>query len=173
MKQTCPKGTCPLTSIVFPDPGRSMAIYFYKVWDPYGCFSNFSPHPIALHGHTWPTVEHFYQAQKFVGSPDADLIPAIHGAPSPEAAARLGRNPQRTLRRDWNRVKRSLMYDAVLTKFSTHEDIRAILLATEPEELIEDSPVDDYWGCGSDGNGANHLGRILMRVRSVLRSSLN
>ncbi|MFM2063889.1 MAG: hypothetical protein RLZZ507_3560, partial [Cyanobacteriota bacterium] len=38
-----------------------MTIYFYKVWQPYGCFSNFSPHPIEIEGVDWPTVEHYYQ----------------------------------------------------------------------------------------------------------------
>ncbi len=41
-----------------------MTIYFYKVWEPYGCFSNFSPHPIEIHGVYWATVEHYYQSQK-------------------------------------------------------------------------------------------------------------
>lgn len=48
---------------------------FYKVWDRYGALSNFSPHPVRLPdaGGTprdWPTVEHYYQAQKFAGVDD-------------------------------------------------------------------------------------------------------
>lgn len=61
-----------------------MTIYFYKVWQPYGCFSNFSPHGIQIRGTYWPTVEHYYQAQKFVTSIDAVIIPVIHSAPTPE-----------------------------------------------------------------------------------------
>lgn len=41
-------------------------IYFYKAHDPYGCFSNFSLHPIHCEALDWPTVEHFYQAHKFL-----------------------------------------------------------------------------------------------------------
>ncbi len=33
----------------------SEVINFYAVGDNYGCFSNFSPHPIVLKGKTWPT----------------------------------------------------------------------------------------------------------------------
>ena len=44
------------------------SIVFYRVSEPYGEFSNFSPHPIKLKGLTWPTSEHYFQAQKFVGT---------------------------------------------------------------------------------------------------------
>jgi ribA/ribD-fused uncharacterized protein len=49
---------------------RMNVIRFYSVGAEYGCFSNFSPHPIRLKGKTWPTSEHFFQAQKFAGTPD-------------------------------------------------------------------------------------------------------
>ena len=47
-------------------------INFYSVSEEYGCFSNFSPHRIKLDGKTWPTSEHYFQARKFVGSPDEE-----------------------------------------------------------------------------------------------------
>ncbi|MEO1140885.1 MAG: NADAR family protein, partial [Pseudomonadota bacterium] len=40
-------------------------IKFYRTGDPYGCFSNFSAHPILIET-TWPTSEHYFQAQKFL-----------------------------------------------------------------------------------------------------------
>lgn len=41
-------------------------INFYHSSDPeYGCFSNFSPHPIELENKIWPTVEHWFQVQIF------------------------------------------------------------------------------------------------------------
>jgi len=45
-------------------------VHFYSVGGEYGCFSNFSPHPVVLKGKTWPRSEHDFQAQKFAGSPD-------------------------------------------------------------------------------------------------------
>lgn len=147
-----------------------MTIYFYKAGDPYGCFSNFSPHPILQDGLLWPTVEHYYQAQKFGGTAAAmELMTLIRQAPTAAAAAALGRDPARSLRPDWDGVKREIMLAAVRTKFHTHGEIRAILLGTGEEVLVEDSPTDYYWGCGCDRTGANHLGRILMQVRSELR----
>ena len=146
-----------------------MAIFFYKVSDAYGCFSNFSPHSIHLGDLTWPTSEHYYQAQKYIGTPDQDICDAIRHAPTPEAAAALGRTPHYWVRPDWDNIKPRIMYQAVWTKFSTHLDIQAILLATGDELIVENSDRDPYWGCGADGQGENRLGKILMQVRHELR----
>jgi ribA/ribD-fused uncharacterized protein len=146
-----------------------MTIYFYKVWQPYGCFSNFSPHGIHIQGNYWPTVEHYYQAQKFIGSPDAAIIPIIHRAETPEAAAALGRCRSRQLRSDWDLVKIQVMQEAVRKKFLIHPEIREVLLITGNEILVENSPTDYFWGCGADKTGQNHLGKILMSVREEIR----
>ncbi len=148
---------------------NAKTIYFYKAYDPYGCFSNFSPHPIHCEGILWSTVEHFYQAQKFVTTPDAAIIPVIRNAPTPEDAAALGRSTQYAPRHDWERVKQAVMWQGVLKKFTTHIEIAEILLNTGEAEIVEDSPVDYYWGCGEDKTGYNHLGKLLMKVRQYLR----
>ncbi|MDJ0737236.1 MAG: NADAR domain-containing protein [Nostocaceae cyanobacterium] len=146
-----------------------MTIYFYKAWQPYGCFSNFSAHGIRMEGTDWSTVEHYYQAQKFVGTAYELIIPQIHAAETPEAAAALGRCSSRQVRCDWEEVKIEVMQAAVLQKFLTHSDIREVLLSTGDEELVEDSPRDYFWGCGADQSGQNHLGKILMNIRKQLR----
>jgi N-glycosidase YbiA len=150
-----------------------MTIYFYKVWQPYGCFSNFSLHEIYIQGTYWATVEHYYQAQKFVGSKDAAIIPLIHAAATPEEAAALGRCGTRQLRKDWDLVKRQIMREAVLKKFLTHADIREVLLKTGDELLVENSPTDSFWGCGVNKAGLNHLGKTLMSVREEIRNLLS
>jgi N-glycosidase YbiA len=142
-----------------------MPILFYSPREqPHGCFSNFSAHGFDLDGVWWPTSEHYYQTQKFIGTPYAEQV---RQACSPREAANLGRRdvPPRP---DWEQIKDDLMRWAVLRKFETHADIRAILLATGDEEIIENSPTDYYWGCGTDGSGRNMLGQILMQVRQVL-----
>jgi predicted NAD-dependent protein-ADP-ribosyltransferase YbiA (DUF1768 family) len=47
-----------------------------------------------------------------------------------------------------------------------------LLLSTGNATLIEDSPMDFYWGCGSDGTGKNMLGKILMEYRDILNSDM-
>lgn len=146
-----------------------MAIYFYSTQGEHGCFSNFSRHRFELDGLVWPTSEHYFQAQKFAGTPYAEQI---RRAATPKQAAALGRDRNQPLRTDWEQVKDAVMRRAVLRKFETHADIRAILLATKDEELVENAPGDYYWGCGRTGTGQNKLGKILMDVRVTLRERL-
>ncbi|HAA32530.1 MAG TPA: Swarming motility protein ybiA [Cyanobacteria bacterium UBA8553] len=143
-----------------------MTIYFYGTRDQYGCFSNFSPHGFELDGVYWPTSEHYFQAQKFAGTPHADLIRQVK---TPKDAAKMGRDRKRPLRSDWEQVKDEIMKKVVLCKFKTHADIRKVLLSTGNELIVENSPIDYYWGCGADGSGKNRLGLILMEVRDILR----
>jgi ribA/ribD-fused uncharacterized protein len=144
-----------------------MTIRFYSTREePYGCFSNFSAHPFELDGLMWPTSEHYFQAQKFAGTPHAE---AIRLASSPMKAANLGRVRSHPVRADWEEVKDAVMRRAVQRKFETHSDIRAILLATRDEPIVEAAEHDSYWGCGPDGVGLNRLGTTLMDVRGTLR----
>jgi ribA/ribD-fused uncharacterized protein len=149
-----------------------MTIYFYKADQPYGCFSNFSWHSIYLDGTQWPTVEHYYQSRKFVGTKFADLIAKIQLAATPEEAAAIGRRPIYTPYPHWNEQKCGVMYTAVRQKFWTHPDVQLVLLNTGDQEIVEDSPVDYFWGCGGDRSGTNHLGQILMRIRAELQQTV-
>ena len=141
-----------------------MEIRFYRERDePYGCFSNFSHHGFTLDGTFWKTAEHYFQAQKFAGTPQED---AVRQAPDPMTAKQKGGDRTHPLRPDWEAVKDDVMRRAVRAKFEQHPDIRAVLLGTGDEELVENAPNDYYWGCGADGTGKNMLGRVLMEVRS-------
>ena len=144
-----------------------MPIYFYSSTDEYACFSNFSRHPIVLDGKHWPTTEHYFQAQKFAGTAHEERI---RRATSPKEAKRLGRDRSQILRADWESVKDDVMRRAVLCKFQTHADIRALLLGTGDAEIVEHTANDSYWGDGGDGSGQNKLGRTLMSVREELRA---
>lgn len=64
------------------------------------------------------------------------------------------------------------MENAVRQKFLTHKQLHEKLLATGTQELMENSPFDYYWGISAGGSGDNHLGRILMKVRSELAVNL-
>lgn len=155
-------------------------IFFYKTWDPYGAFSNFSPHPLQMLDEngcyfTWPSVEHYYQAHKFVGlngQCTAEIIEQIKFAKSPEEAARIGRNLQRKhpelVRPDWESVKIDVMYKALKCKFSTYPYLNSLLRSTVGSVLVEASPNDLFWGGGREGQGLNYLGRLLMQLRSEL-----
>ncbi len=142
-------------------------INFYSVSDEYGCFSNFAPYSIELKGKRWPTSEHYFQAQKFKYQ---EHQAQIRKANSPMIAARLGRDRKKKLRRDWESVKDNVMREAVLAKFTQHEELREILMGTGDAKLVEHTSNDSYWGDGGDGSGRNMLGTILMEVRVKVRN---
>ncbi|HEX7378803.1 MAG TPA: NADAR family protein [Pirellulales bacterium] len=145
-------------------------IRFYSVGEEYGCFSNFAPYPIRLAGKSWPTSEHYFQAQKFDNEEHRE---AIRKAKSPMIAARMGRDRKKKLRRDWEAVKVAVMTDAVRAKFAQHDDLRAVLLGTGDAKIVEHTANDAYWGDGGDGSGINMLGQVLMRVRAEVAAGGN
>ncbi len=74
-------------------------------------------------------------------------------------------------REDWDMVKQDIMYGIIRAKFTQNPDLCDKLLATGALMLIEGNDWDDrYWGVDKHtGEGKNHLGKILMRVRNELR----
>lgn len=145
-----------------------MSIYFYKVNEKYGYFSNFAPYGFELHNKWWMTSEHYFQAKKFEGTPFEEKVRL---ADTPMKAAELGRNRTFPLREDWETVKDDIMREAVQEKFSQNKYIKDLLIDTGIEELIEKTTSDYYWGCGTNGTGKNMLGIILMETRSKLINS--
>ncbi len=144
-------------------------IYFCFACEiPYGCFCNFSAHDFILDNSYWKTSEHYFQAQKFVGTP---YFEKVQQAKTPLEAANIGGDRSLPLRLDWRQVKDEFMKKAVLAKFQNHVDIQDILLSTGDHLLVETTSHDYYWGCGEDGSGKNRLGQILMEVRTILRYS--
>jgi N-glycosidase YbiA len=141
-----------------------MAIKFYKTKDPYGFMGNYSRYRFYVYDRWWSCVEAPYQAMKTFDRAEQD---AIQQAKTSNEARLLGQKV--SFRSDWDQVKDSVMKECLMAKFLQHKDIRDQLMATGQEELIEDSPVDYYWGCGKDGSGKNMLGKLLMEVREELR----
>lgn len=166
---------------MIPPDGR--ILYFDRDRANFPFLSHFYPAPILLDEETWPTVEHYYQAQK---SDDPAYRDAIKQAASPGMAKRFAASPHAPRRvsqqswfrkhgaqprADWAEVRLDVMRRADRAKFSQHPQLAEMLLATAPAELIEDSPFDSFWGQGQDGLGQNWAGRILMEIRDRLRSS--
>jgi ribA/ribD-fused uncharacterized protein len=142
-------------------------IHFYATGDAYGEFSNFAAFPIEVDGKSWPTSEHYFQAQKFAGTEHEE---AIRTTRSPMIAARMGRDRKRALRADWEEVKDEVMATALRAKFTQHPRLASLLLSTGDALLVEHTKNDSYWADGGDGAGQNRLGILLMRVRTELRT---
>jgi len=125
--------------------------------------SNFHPALVKLDGFLYPTVEHAYVAAK---TTDPIVRKVIQTTDSPGEVKRLGR--QFDLREDWHEIKLQVMEDLLWQKFQDPE-LRAKLLATGDEEIVEINNWNDtFWG-QCNGKGQNNLGKILMRIRETLR----
>ncbi len=132
----------------------------------YRFLSNFWPAMVEYEGITYPSVEHAYQASKTMDMGERRRISEIV---EPGDAKRAGRAAKQ--RPDWEEVKLRVMEDCVRYKFAHHAELRDKLLATDEAELIEgNSWGDRFWGV-CDGQGENHLGKILMKVRTELRKT--
>lgn len=148
-----------------------MAIHFYRTNDAYGCFSNFSKHPVVIDGVKWPTSEHYFQAMKFPTEPDRQE--RIRQASSPTQAKKIAWEPSSKMRPDWDTYRDEVMLKVIREKFQQHPKLKEILLSTAEEFLVEHTKNDSYWGDAGDGTGQNKLGKILMHVREEFRKTLS
>lgn len=143
----------------------SGSIKFWKTREANGYLSNFYPSKITIDSKTYKTVEHYFQSQKFVGTEYEEMIMSKS---SPYTAATMGRNRKYPLRTDWDEVKEDIMFKGLYAKFTQHPELRQLLLSTGENDIVEDSPVDDYWGIGKYGTGKNRLGNTLVTLRTLL-----
>lgn len=135
-------------------------------------FSNFYIFPMTWKGLEYRSVEHAFQAQK---PTDPVWQEKIRNAKDPGEAKKLGRSKKFKLRADWEDVKDGIMEALVTHKFKNSKVLAGELLSTGDALLIEGNTWhDQVWGMvrGRDGKwvGQNRLGKILMKVRSELRS---
>ena len=132
----------------------------------YAFLSNFWEVPVTYGGLTYGSNEAAFQAQKCIT--EEDKLPFTEMRPSQSKKA--GRKVQ--LRPDWEEVKVGIMEDIVRAKFTQNEDMKQLLLATGDAELIEGNTWrDTFWGVNlNTGEGSNHLGKSLMKVREELKN---
>ena len=80
---------------------------------------------------------------------------------------RLGKKV--TIREDWDSVKLDIMLKLSLEKFTRHPNLGTQLIETGDSYLEESNWWHDtFWGT-HNGNGENNLGKILMKVRDIIK----
>ena len=164
------------------DPAAD-AIRFYHRDQPYFEFTNFYPcDHLTIDGKTYPTTEHYFQAQKFAEFPD--LVEKCRELATPRQCFEMVRSQRYApyVRQDWHTgktpVKLHVMHTAVQAKFEQNPGLSALLLGTGSRTIIEHTANDNYWGDGGvpdwrPGMQGNQLGQILMKVRANLRQQLD
>lgn len=119
-------------------------------------------------GVEYRNVEAAFQAQKTMDIAEREKFRELVA----KDAKSLGRKVR--LRKDWERVKDTVMLDLLRRKFGNHPDLRKRLIATGDKLLVEGNWWhDNYWGnctcplCRTK-IGENKLGKMLMVVRDEL-----
>ncbi len=131
----------------------------------YRWLSNFAPVKIKLDGLEFPSVEHAYMSAK---SDDVEWKKFCSNQNNKAGdVKRQSRNI--TLKKDWNEIKLEVMANCIKQKFNTEPYITK-LLETGTQHIQEGNRWNDkFWGvCLKTNKGENHLGRLIMDVRSVL-----
>jgi len=92
---------------------------------------------IELDGRTWPTTEHYFQAQKFKDHPFKNTC---EKSPKPRDIFSIARSESATTKktdsRNWERIK-DVMYRAVKAKFLQHPFLNNFLLQIGDAYLVE------------------------------------
>lgn len=131
-------------------------------------FSNFSSFAIEWKGVLWMTSEHAYQAAKFDSQ---EIQEEIRNARSAHDAKKVAEMHSAEKKKEWEEIKLKVMEDILRAKLAQHPYVKKKLLQTGDQQLVEDSWRDAYWGWGPDKNGANHLGKLWMKLRAELADS--
>ncbi len=129
--------------------------------------SSFSRHGFSLDDEDWQTVEHYFQGMKFT---DPEQRAAIRNTASPAEAGQLAEQHARAVRKDWKKIRQTVMTRGLYIKCRTHPEVAKALLMTDTRKIVENSMYDYYWGCGRDGRGHNTYGKVLMAVREKLKT---
>lgn len=123
--------------------------------------SNFHPTFVKYEGVVYPNSECAFQAAKSLDINERLKFVNLTGG----QAKRLGRKI--SLRSDWETVKLDIMKEILREKFKNPK-LASKLIATNNQMLEEGNTWgDSYWGT-CNGVGKNHLGKILMEIRSEI-----
>jgi ribA/ribD-fused uncharacterized protein len=145
------------------------------------CFSQWwAGHPFDLDGISYATAEHFMMAEKARLFDDHETLAEILTAKSPAMAKKLGRKVANFNDAFWLDARWDIVVRGNMAKFSQHTELKAFLLLTADQVIVEASPFDKIWGIGMAANhadagkparwnGLNLLGFALMEVRERLR----
>ena len=147
------------------------------------CFSQWWRCRFIVNEQMYSSAEHFMMAAKARLFGDETTRTAILAAADPGAAKSLGRKVRGFEPTVWDAARFDIVTAGNVAKFGQDDRLRAYLLATGDEILVEASPVDAVWGIGlpaahADARtperwpGQNLLGFALMRARGILRGEL-
>ncbi len=131
-------------------------------------FDNFSSFGIVLDGDFYPTVEHAYQAGKFVDTAP-EIAEKIKKCLSAHEAQQIAFKNKDKLPKNWHDIKVDYMEKLLRIKLEQNPYVKQKLLQTKNYLICEDSPKDSFWGIGKNRDGQNQLGKLWMKLRDKIK----
>lgn len=141
------------------------AVYFYT--PKFYSLDNFSAYTIEIWGEKFQTSEHAYQWKKYAET-NPKIAQQILEAPSPHAVKEISDSNKDAVSPGFHETKLATMEEILKAKVQQHKKVLDSLIETGDREIIENSPLDDFWGIGPNNDGENALGKIWMRIRKEL-----
>lgn len=157
------------------------AIFFYRVGDAYGAFSNWAPTPFTVDGVSFSTAEQYIMYRKCLTFGDTVTAEKLLSSDSPKEQKALGREAAGYIDSVWAGIRQTVAIRGLYAKFSQDAELKRLLLGTGDAVLVECTSNDRIWACGLDRDdddrlsadrwkGQNILGFALMEVRNMLRA---
>jgi ribA/ribD-fused uncharacterized protein len=148
-----------------------------------GCLSQWWPAPFTADERRFATAEHYMMWRKARLFGDERVAAAILATADPARAKALGREVAGFVGGIWAKHRFDAVAEGNRGKFGQDDALRAYLLGTGSQVLVEASPVDAIWGIGlaadepdarvpSRWPGRNLLGFALMQVRAELAAAV-
>lgn len=129
---------------------------------------NFSSFGIVMDGKLYPTVEHAYQAGKFVETA-IEIAEEIRLCLSAHEAKRIAHANIAMQAKNWDDIKVDFMEKLLRLKLEQNSYVKQKLLQTKGYLICEDSPKDRFWGIGENRDGKNMLGKLWMKLREEIK----
>ena len=143
-------------------------------------FSNWYPCNFEADGKKYQHMEKYMMERKALLFGDTDMAEKIMASNSPSTAKAMGRRVRGYTDNLWHAHREEIVFQGLLAKFSSNEELKAILLSTENYPLVEASPYDAVWGIKlpmthpdsldpKKWRGLNLLGKALVKTREALQ----
>lgn len=127
-------------------------IYFSKDESDSNAFmSPYYDSPFTVRGVIYKTIQHYYQAQKFLKNDMNEIRECITNAKTPAEAKEISKENEGKIDdseywKEWKNERRlDVMRRAIKEKFEQHPDLRQKLFATGNIELIENEDANPFW----------------------------
>jgi ribA/ribD-fused uncharacterized protein len=184
-----PKSKTPLTNTKTP---HTMVLQFHSKSallknhilppDALRRLSNFSEDSVEYDGNVYPTVEHAYQAQKYMCSNKPELVQMFYNGTIQTAKDAKTAGGKAGMKKYgaaldlecWNQNQDNIMMALIESKIRRNEYIRSILKIVYENnvKLVHFSRTDMYWGAhvnpdGSIKTGLNKLGEIYNLLKNI------